>query len=213
MKHLPSRNHLRVSARNGSAVVASLAECWQIIASVGGTQALLLRHAIVNAIELQTCDAGVTFDTCCSLEAARKILANFAEDGDLALDDILFADGRHVTRDRLDEALPRLLVEDLLPKSTWRIKILWPDLGEEGNSFTGELSVGVVQVDRTLPERDGIDRAEVIGPRTLVVECHVSVALEVRHVVGYTRRIDWKLLVVGTDSVSVSVGVTEETRL
>lgn len=70
-----------------------------------------------------------------------------------------------------------------------------------------------------LVERDGaflkvnwFDRGDVGRKIALVVEGHLTVALEV-HAAKVAVLIHWKLLIVGPDSVSMGVGVREQARL
>jgi hypothetical protein len=56
-----------------------------------------------------------------------------------------------------------------------------------------------------------LDGALVVGPVALVDERHRSIALEVGD--GNDRSVDGELLVVGTETVAVGVGVGEETGL
>lgn len=112
-----------------------------------------------------------------------------------------------------DEALLSTIIEDLLPQDAWGVEILRPDLGQEGDGLTGEVAVGLIEVDTAVAEGDGLDGGEVWWTRALVVECHVAVTLEVGHAVWDAWGVYRQLLVVDTDTVAVSVWVREETRL
>jgi hypothetical protein len=92
---------------------------------------------------------------------------------------------------------------------TWSVKVLGSDLGQESNSLSDKLAVDLVQVVRTLLERDWLDRGKVVWSTTLVVECHLTISLEIAHLEGADRLVDGQLLVVGSDSVSVGIGVGE----
>lgn len=59
--------------------------------------------------------------------------------------------------------------------------------------------------------RQGLDAALVIGPVALVDKGHRSIALEVGN--RNNGSVDWELLVVGSETVAVGIGVGEETRL
>lgn len=73
--------------------------------------------------------------------------------------------------------------------------------------------MNLVEVVCPLLERDWLDRGQVVGSTTLVVERHGTISLEVTHLEGAGSLVDWELLVVGSDSVSVSIGVGEQSRL
>ena len=64
---------------------------------------------------------------------------------------------------------------------------------------------------RLLLVREGNKTALVVGTPALVLESHKSIALEVSN--GDKRLVDWELLIVGTDTVTVGVRVREETGL
>lgn len=135
------------------------------------------------------------------------------EDGDLALDDLLLAAVLHVTSNVVDEALLSAVIEDLLPQITGSSEVLLTDLGQEGDGLTSEVTVSLVEVDAAVAEGDGLDGGEVSGTGALVVECHISIALEVGNAVWDARSVDRQLLVVDTNTVTVGVRVREETRL
>ena len=75
------------------------------------------------------------------------------------------------------------------------------------------MAVGLVLVDSSLTELDRIDGTQVVGSSTLVVECHRAITLEVASLEGVARSIDWKLLIVDANTVTVGVCVREQTRL
>ena len=108
-----------------------------------------------------------------------------------------------------DEALLSFFVKNFFPQCARGVEVLGSDFGKKGHGFVGELAVHLVPVDGALAETNGLDGREVIGARTLVVECHAPVALEVGGAVSGPGRIHGQLLVVGSDSVPVSVGVRE----
>ena len=81
-----------------------------------------------------------------------------------------------------------------------------------------EVDVGMTEPDLVLDSlvrlglvRQRDEAALVVRPVALVVERHETVALEVRN--WDNGRVNWELLVVDTETVAVSVGVGEETRL
>lgn len=73
--------------------------------------------------------------------------------------------------------------------------------------------MNLVEVIRLLLESNRSDTGQVVGSSTLVEDGHLTISLEVAHLVRDDRLVDGKLLVVGSDSVSVSIGVREESRL
>lgn len=70
-----------------------------------------------------------------------------------------------------------------------------------------------VKVDALLSELDGLDTGEISGSSSLIVESHGTIALKVARCVRGGRLIDWKLLVVGTNTVAVRVRVREQSGL
>ena len=69
----------------------------------------------MRPVKRQTRNAIVALDSRRFLQPGRQILADFAEDGDLPLDDFLLAAVLHVTSNVADEALLGPVVEDALP--------------------------------------------------------------------------------------------------
>lgn len=176
-------------------------------------QALILRHTIVSTVEAETGDARVSLYASGLLKTRSEIFGNLTEDTYLPLDNLLVRAGGHVTRHITDETLLGSIIKDLLPYSAREPEILRSDLRQEGNSLASEVTMGLVEVNRAVPERNWIDRRKVVWTRSLVIESHVSSPLEIRHPVGHARCIGWKLLVVCANTVTVSVGVGEETAL
>lgn len=72
--------------------------------------------------------------------------------------------------------------------------------------------VHFIERDRVFLEVNGFDGRNVGWQVALVVECHLAVTLEV-HGASVAVLVHRQLLVVGTDSVTVSVGVREQARL
>jgi len=118
-----------------------------------------------------------------------------------------------VAGDVTDEALAGTLVPDILPQGAGAVEVLWANLAEEADGLADEAAVNLAEVDGALTEGDGLDGAQVGGARTLVEEGHVAVTLEVGDTVRCTGGIGGQLLVVGTDAVTVGVGVGEEAGL
>ena len=96
---------------------------------------------------------------------------------------------------------------------TWGVEVLWSNLGQEGNGLPDKLAVDLVEVISWLLEADWGNAGEVVWSSPLVEESHRTVSLEVSHLVRDNRLVDGELLVVNTDSVSVSIGVGEESGL
>jgi hypothetical protein len=115
--------------------------------SVGVLVLILGSKAIVCAVKSHVDYAGVALDTGSLLKATGKVLGNVAEDGNLALDDFLLGTGAHVTRDVLDKTLSGGLIEDLLIQGTGCVEVLLTDLGQEGDSLSGKVTVGSVEVE------------------------------------------------------------------
>lgn len=75
------------------------------------------------------------------------------------------------------------------------------------------LNITNASINMTRPARicERTDRALVVGPVALVNKGHSTIALEV--VDGDDGSVDGKLLVVDAETVTVGIGVGEETRL
>lgn len=102
---------------------------------VGILVLLVLGKTIVGAVERKPGNVSIPLDTSSLLQTAGKILRDVAEDGDLALDDLLLAASAHVARDVLDKALLGTIVEDLLPQGTRSVEVLLANLGQEGDGL------------------------------------------------------------------------------
>ena len=202
---------VRASAR--SAVVQSLAACLVGVHAVGALVASIVSHSVVRAVEAQTGDAGVALDAGSLLKTSGKVVGDLTEDTNLALDDLLNSAVAHVATDVADEALASTLVPDLLPQGAGSVEVFGTDFAKEADSLADEVAVNLAEVDGALAEGDGLNRAEVCRARTLVVEGHVAITLEVGGAVGSAGGIGGELLVVGANAVAVGVGVREETGL
>lgn len=200
-------------AGTGSAIVINGARSHRLSLAVSGVELRPRSHAVVGAVEAEAGDALVAADARRLLEAGGQVVRDLAEDGDLALDDLLAAAGRHVAGDGRDEAVARALVPDALPQRARRDEVLGANLRQEGDGVADEVAVRLVDVDGARAELDGLDRREVGRAAALVVEGHAAVALEVGHAVGHARRVDGQLVVVGAEAVAVRVRVREETGL
>lgn len=214
IQHPPHLNNLvlvRTSAR--STIVKSLTARLIRVHAVGALIGTIISHSIVRAVEAKTRNARVSLDTSRLLKTSGKVVRNLAEDGDLALDDLLDGAVAHVAGDVADEALASALIPDVLPQGAWGVEVLGADLAEEADGLTDEAAVDLVEVDGALAEGDGLDGAQVGWARALVEERHVAVTLEVGDAVRCAGGVGGKLLVVGTDAVAVGIGVGEETRL
>jgi hypothetical protein len=173
----------------------------------------ILGHTIVTSVERHVRNAIVPLDASSLLETGGNVWADFAEDGNLPLQDLLVRADLHLAGDVVDEALPGTIIEDLLPQRSWGMEILGSNLGQESDGVASEVTVSLVKIDGSLSKLDRIDRAQVVGASTLVVEGHAAVALEVAIFESSSRGIDWKLLVVDAYAVAVAVWVGEKMRL
>jgi len=153
-------------------IVVRRAGCYTLDLAISCAQALVLRHAIMRAVKPQTRNSIIALDTCRLLKPLSEIIADLAEDANLALDDLLVGALGHVTGNIVDEALLRPIVKDFLPQSTWGVEILGPDLGEEGDGLASKVSMGFVQVNGPAAEGDWLNGGEVVWSSALVVECH-----------------------------------------
>ena len=181
--------------------------------AVGDLVLIAARHAVVGAVEAHVGDAVVALDAGGFLEAGGEVGADFAEDGELAFDDLFFAAGGHVAGDVADETFLGGVVEDFFPQVAWGVEVFGADLGEEGYGVGGEFAVHFVEIDGTVAELDRLDGGKVVRAGALVVKSHVSVTLKVGYAVFGSGRVDRELLVVNPDTVTVGVGVGEKTRL
>lgn len=167
----------------------------------------------MRAIEAEILDAVIAFDASRFLDTLSQVIGDFAEDANFSLDDLGIAAGLHVARDIVDETLLGTLIPDPLVESSRRIEVFRADLAKEGDSITSKLAVDLIEIGAAVLKRDGLNRAQVVGPGTLVVEGHIAVALEVSDAVSAASAVDGQLLVIDTYTVTVSVGVGEESRL
>jgi hypothetical protein len=87
------------------------------------------------------------------------------------------------------------------------------DLAEVSDSIANKCVVNLVEGNGPLLEGRRSYGADVVGSAALVVEGHLSVSLEVADLEGSKALVDRELLVISADSVSVSIGVGEESRL
>ena len=83
--------------------------------TISSTDRLVLGEPVVRAVEPHLRNTRVALDACGFLETLGNIVGDFAEDGDLALDDFLVPAGGHVAGDGVDETVARAVVEDFLP--------------------------------------------------------------------------------------------------
>lgn len=104
-----------------------------------------------------------------------------------------------------------LVGEDTLVEIPRLFEIELGDFRKVENRTSEELLVGG-DVVRLLLVGEREERRDVVGTETLVVaESHLAVSLEVGD--GVDGSVNRELCVVGTETVTVSVGVREETRL
>lgn len=181
--------------------------------AVGSPKRFILGHTVVCAVELHVGNAVITLDTSSLLKSLGNLVVNFSEDGDLSLDDLLLSAHLHFAGDVTDKSVTCRVIENFLPEVPWCVEVLSSDLGQEGNGLAGEVSVSLANVYGSSSELNRVDGAEVGGSRTLVVKGHVTISLEVAELEGGFGSVDRQLLVVGTNSVAVSIWVGEESRL
>jgi hypothetical protein len=116
-----------------------------------------------------------------------------------------------MTRDVLDKVGTLLVGEDASVEIPRLFEIELGNFGKVENGTSDELLVSR-NIIRFLLVVESLDRRDVVGSRTLVVtESHQTISLEVGDRVDGS--VDGELSVVGTETVSVSVGVREETGL
>ena len=115
-----------------------------------------------------------------------------------------------VTRNVVDKVCLLLVGKDSLVKVSRLLEVELGNFGEVLNGSSKELLV-LGDVVRILLVVESLKRRLVVGSRTLVVESGGTISLEVGGL--SERRVDRKLSVVDSETVSVSVGVREESRL
>ena len=175
-----------------------------------------LLHTVAGTVEVEAADSlGVLGDAESLGESGSNLGVNLVEDGKLLLDDVLRLAGRHVSSNVADHAVLSTWLGSvyLVPHLSWLDKVDWLDLGEVGDGIANELVVDLVQWNGSLHELGWCDRGDEVGSAALVVVGHLTVTLEATDLLGVQVLVDRELLVVGTDSVSVSVGVGEESAL
>jgi len=175
-----------------------------------------LLHTVAGTVEVEAADSlGVLGDAESLGESGSNLGVNLVEDGKLLLEDVLRLAGRHVSSNVADHAVLSTWLGSvyLVPHLSWLDKVDWLDLGEVGDGIANELVVDLVQWNGSLHELGWCDRRDEVGSAALVVVGHLTVTLEATDLLGVQVLVDRELLVVGTDSVSVGVGVGEETGL
>jgi hypothetical protein len=75
-----------------------------------------------------------------------------------------------VRRDVVDETLLGAVVKDPLPQVSRLVEVLLPDLGQERDGIPDKVVVNLIETDRSRLELDRVDRREVVGSGSLVVE-------------------------------------------
>lgn len=127
--------------------------------------------------------------------------------------DVLAPTRRHVARDIADGLLAVLLRKHLVPHLTRLDKIFLLNSREERNGIAFVVAMDAVDVHLACFEFGRRDARDVVRTRSLVVERHRTVALEVGRFVRWMGLVDRQLLVVDPDAVTVSVRVGEQARL
>ena len=115
-----------------------------------------------------------------------------------------------MTGNVIDKVCFLLVGKDSLVKVSRLLEIEFGNFGKILNGSSKELLV-LRDVVRILLVVESLERRLVVGSRTLVVESGGTVSLEVGGL--SERRVDGELSVVDTETVSMSVGVREESRL
>jgi len=124
--------------------------------------------------------------------------------------DLLGLDSADMSSDVADVMLLLRVVEHLLPESAGLLEVKFANSAELVAGIADELLVLGILV-RLLLVSQRRDRALIVGTRTLVVVGGGTVALEVGD--GDDRCVNGQLLVVHTQTVTVGIGVGEETGL
>jgi len=143
-------------------------------------------------------------------DAVGEILIDGGEDGQLSRDDMFGLALTNMPSDVVDESFLGSIVHDLLPESAWLLKVDFVDLAEMGLSVA-EPPLMLDLLVTFLLIGQWSDAALIVGSRALADESAVSVPLEVGN--GYNRSVDWQLLIVHTQTVTVCIRVREQTRL
>ena len=133
----------------------------------------------MSSVELHVTNAIITLNAGGLLESGLDVLVDLTKDGDLALEDLLVGANLHFAGDIVDEAVLGCVVEHLVPQYAWGVEVLGSDAGQEADGGALEVTVGLVIVNSALAELDGVDGAQVIGTRTLIIESHRAITLEV----------------------------------
>ena len=115
-----------------------------------------------------------------------------------------------MTGNVIDKVCFLLVGKDSLVKVSRLLEIEFGNFGKILNGSSKELLV-LRDVVRILLVVESLERRLVVGSRTLVVESGGTIPLEVGGL--SERRVDRELSVVDSETVSVSVGVREESRL
>lgn len=181
--------------------------------TVGVTDRWITGHTVVRAVEFHIFDTIITLDTGGFLEPGLNIFVNFTEDSNLTLQYFLIGTDLHLAGNIVNEAVLSSSVEDLIPQSSWSGEIFGSDLRQEGNGTTLEVTVSLVQVNCPLTKLYWINRTQIVRSSPLIIKCHSTITLEIATFVACARSIDWKLLIVDANTVTVGICIGEETRL
>lgn len=174
---------LLMHALHRGTIVSQRASSNPFAHSVRNLEVILLRHAVVRAVESHVRDTVVALDAGGFLKTLGNIGADFTENGNLALEDFFLGACGHVAGDVADKALAGLFVPDTFPQGAGSVEIFGTDFTQESDGVRGEVAVNFVKVDGAVLETDRFNRRQIIGAGTLVEESHVPIALKVAHAV------------------------------
>lgn len=151
--------------------------------AVRDLEVIVLGHAVVRAVESHVRDAVVALNAGGFLNPSSNIGADFAENGNLALEDVFLGACGHVAGDVTDEALAGLFVPDTFPQGAGSVEVFRANFTQESYGIGGEIAMDFVEVDLAVLETNGLDRRQIVGAGALVVESHVAIALKIAYAV------------------------------
>jgi hypothetical protein len=161
------RLELRVPLRSGGSSV-HVAALQLVVHPV--SRLLLLAQGRVGPVERDLPGVGVRLDVQLASDGVGEVLVDHGKDRQLLGNDTFFPAGGHVRRDVVDETLLGAVVKDSLPQVSGLVEVLLPDLGQERDGIPNKVVVNLVETDRSRLELDRVDRRQVVGSGSLVVE-------------------------------------------
>jgi len=196
-------------------VTVHVAICVSVLIDVVELDSSIL-HSVSNTVEVESLySLRVLGDVECLGELLRDDWVNLVEDSKLSLEDVLVSASAHVSSQIADHSVlsSGLASVDLVPHLSWLNKVDWLKFREVGDGVADVLVVDLVERDGSLEELRRSDGRNEVGSAATVVEGHAAISLEASALVFGHVLIDWELLVVCSDSVSVGVWVREESGL